>query len=441
MLEKLRIKNFKAHEDTDLDLRPITIFIGPNNSGKSSIFQILMLFKQSMRFNTKHTLYPYNIRRHHDEDENSMNNWNTHVDDILIDLGDDRLGLIKDILQPVIFEITGSSKLKEPRIKKINYEHFWISLIEEMDENLNIIGSDYRGNIQKEFKFHFNHSEMTSHNNEKFFEYKNGYKVGYKFIKDIITPFRHDGPQIDNTLNSMDMKELMIINENIPHLFQQLLKSIYFVYGIRGFELFCEPLTGKKTPGVENVTLTNRSSSMGNMSLSSGEIQEKVQNWFNQILGIRIYPELYEGKHVTFKLKAEKNRLLINEGLGSQQMLHMFIPIALAEELDTIMIEEPEIHLHPGTQAELMELFMRVWKEEKKQFIMSTHSEHIIYPLLSAISKGDLKKEDVNIIFFNKEEGVVKTRSLEIDDKGRVKGGLPGFFEQNLDEIIDFLEN
>jgi len=47
MLKEVRLKNFKAHEDTIIKVAPITVFIGPNNSGKSSIFQALLALRQA----------------------------------------------------------------------------------------------------------------------------------------------------------------------------------------------------------------------------------------------------------------------------------------------------------------------------------------------------------------------------------------------------------
>lgn len=47
MLKTIRLKNFKLHDDTQIDAAPITVFIGPNNSGKSSIFQALLLLRQA----------------------------------------------------------------------------------------------------------------------------------------------------------------------------------------------------------------------------------------------------------------------------------------------------------------------------------------------------------------------------------------------------------
>jgi len=47
MLKSIRLKNFKLHEDTSIEAAPITVFIGPNNSGKSSIFQALLALRQA----------------------------------------------------------------------------------------------------------------------------------------------------------------------------------------------------------------------------------------------------------------------------------------------------------------------------------------------------------------------------------------------------------
>jgi len=41
------LENFKLHKNTDIELKPITLLIGPNNSGKSSLFHSLQLAKQS----------------------------------------------------------------------------------------------------------------------------------------------------------------------------------------------------------------------------------------------------------------------------------------------------------------------------------------------------------------------------------------------------------
>jgi predicted ATPase len=49
MLTKLRIRNFKCFEDTgEMDIRPLTLLVGPNSSGKSSIMQFLLALRQTV---------------------------------------------------------------------------------------------------------------------------------------------------------------------------------------------------------------------------------------------------------------------------------------------------------------------------------------------------------------------------------------------------------
>jgi len=48
MLNSVRLRNFKLHEDTKIDTPPVTVFIGPNNSGKCSIFQAVLALRQAV---------------------------------------------------------------------------------------------------------------------------------------------------------------------------------------------------------------------------------------------------------------------------------------------------------------------------------------------------------------------------------------------------------
>jgi energy-coupling factor transporter ATP-binding protein EcfA2 len=47
MLQRISVRNFKLHRNTKIELKSITLLIGPNNSGKSSLFHILQLRKQA----------------------------------------------------------------------------------------------------------------------------------------------------------------------------------------------------------------------------------------------------------------------------------------------------------------------------------------------------------------------------------------------------------
>ena len=77
--------------------------------------------------------------------------------------------------------------------------------------------------------------------------------------------------------------------------------------------------------------------------------------------------------------------------------------------------------------------------KEKKQLIITTHSEHILFRLLSSVAAGDLALKDLAINYFEKKDGITEVTPLDIDEKGRVKGGLPGFFETELNELSTYI--
>ncbi len=92
------------------------------------------------------------------------------------------------------------------------------------------------------------------------------------------------------------------------------------------------------------------------------------------------------------------------------------------------MIEEPEISLHPDSQAHLAELFAESISEGK-QIIITTHSEFLPLTLSIPIQKGLLKTDDIAI--YHVEKGLKGTfiKRLELTSKGYVKGWIPSFAE------------
>jgi predicted ATPase len=104
------------------------------------------------------------------------------------------------------------------------------------------------------------------------------------------------------------------------------------------------------------------------------------------------------------------------------------------------MISEPEVPLHPKAQSDLASLLLTVVKEGQRQLVIETHSEHMLHTILHSVAKGDLKKDQLAIYYFESTKGAAEVRRLDVDDLGRVKEGLPGFFDQSLGELSDYLE-
>ena len=132
---------------------------------------------------------------------------------------------------------------------------------------------------------------------------------------------------------------------------------------------------------------------------------------------------------------------IVSEGFGTNSLIMLLLQLVSADPGATVMIEEPEIHLHPKAQAELASVLTEEALAEDKQVIMTTHSEHITGRLLTLVAEGTLTPDDLAIYAFEKdEEGVCTANSLRIADDGRIEGSIGDFFEVNLEEMNRFVK-
>ena len=117
------------------------------------------------------------------------------------------------------------------------------------------------------------------------------------------------------------------------------------------------------------------------------------------------------------------------------------IPV-LAELIKTtgglLLLEEPELHLHPQAQAELGQLLAEaVQARESFQLIAETHSEHVVLRLRRLVREGKLPHDLVQILYVDQnEEGKSSIIELPIDEYGEFTEDWPGgFFEERMNEI------
>jgi len=144
---------------------------------------------------------------------------------------------------------------------------------------------------------------------------------------------------------------------------------------------------------------------------------------------------------VISSVRKGKTTPIVNEGGGINRCIYTFTILALADAESTIMIEEPETNLHPKAQYDLAGTFTEAVTKERKQIIITTHSEHLLFGILQQIRKKEVKREEIAIYYVQKDakDGKTVVEELEIDEHGRVKGGLPGFFEEEVRELVGLL--
>ncbi len=133
---------------------------------------------------------------------------------------------------------------------------------------------------------------------------------------------------------------------------------------------------------------------------------------------------------------------MVNEGGGLNRFTYIIGSILCAPENSCILIEEPEVNLHPKAQYELAQYIAELAKDFNRQLIITTHSEHLLNGFLNCIRKKTLNVNDLNIYSFEFDNSDYKTiyKKLEIDENGRIEEGLSDFFEEEIRELIEVLE-
>ena len=130
------------------------------------------------------------------------------------------------------------------------------------------------------------------------------------------------------------------------------------------------------------------------------------------------------------------NVALSDVGYGISQLLP-FVVQSLVSEKQVISIEQPEVHVHPKLQADLGDLLAEAIREPRQnQFIIETHSEHLILRLQRLVHEKCIKPEDVSVVYVSRGPNGAKSQRLHLDEEGDFIDEWPnGFFPERLREL------
>ena len=129
---------------------------------------------------------------------------------------------------------------------------------------------------------------------------------------------------------------------------------------------------------------------------------------------------------------------LIDVGYGVSQILPMLVRIFLMRSA-TFLMQQSEVHLHPQAQAEFSSLLINTYKTMQHNFIIETHSDYIVDRAPIGIMKGNIKPEDVSLIYLEPVGNHVKAHNIRFDEQTNMLNVPVGYRKFFIKESHDFL--
>ena len=123
----------------------------------------------------------------------------------------------------------------------------------------------------------------------------------------------------------------------------------------------------------------------------------------------------------------------VHTGFGLTQVLPIVVAALSAAADSLLLIENPEVHLHPAGQAH-MGGFLAEVAAAGVQVILETHSDHVLNGIRRAVKRNALSPDDAALHFFRprdeKDENAAQVQSPVLDHDGNIDSWPDGFFDQ-----------
>jgi predicted ATPase len=111
---------------------------------------------------------------------------------------------------------------------------------------------------------------------------------------------------------------------------------------------------------------------------------------------------------------------LTDVGTGVSQVLPVITLLQYVPEGATVLLEQPEIHLHPLAQAGLADVIINAALHRRVQVVLESHSEHLLLRLQRRIAEAQIEADKVKLYFASASDGAARLEQLRLDDYGNI---------------------
>ncbi|MBF0370704.1 MAG: AAA family ATPase [Magnetococcales bacterium] len=171
------------------------------------------------------------------------------------------------------------------------------------------------------------------------------------------------------------------------------------------------------------------------------DLQERVSSWFEKHMeGWRFS---LSSSGAVAEPSLSRGGVGINMAMAGEGMQHV-LPVVtqqLERQISTQdgfldLLEEPEMHLHPAAHAPLGDLLMATAKTGRGQVVVETHSENLLLRIRRRIAEGNMDPDDVGLYWVEDlPEGGSRVKQIPIDSDGEVAWWPERVFSEGYQEV------
>lgn len=425
MLRRIKLENFRSWQNLDIELAPITVLFGANNSGKSNILSALLLLKQTSRVEE-----PINFGSDSVRDYVDFGNYKEMVFNNNEDLS---VGIKIRWDQPkntsgiVYVDEAELGNMKSPLPPFPTYSVSW----QKIDDRVSLKNLAHHYNEQ-ESSFYVT-GEPSVHDDK--WQYLYSYSRSQKHKEGV--------PPRSCFLISSDDHDSRILFS----FFANLMNDIAYLgpvrlepereYPWRDVAPYQIGKRGEDT--IRTLIAAQREKSKNGNGTSEAEMTliENVRKWLIEIGVVSDFRvESFDTANRYYRTSVRTTDVgsegtLADVGFGVSQVLPVITLLFFAEPGSTLLLEQPELHLHPHAQSVLADLMLEVAEKRNLQLIVESHSEHLLRRFQRRIAESNpafAKPENIKTYFCEMTKNGSQIQEVQVDKYGQINNWPKGFF-------------
>ena len=439
MITELRAQNFKSWQDTGpLQFAPLTGLFGANSSGKTSILQVLLMLMQTVES-------PDRNRVLHFGDDRSLVDFGTFHDLLYTHKTDLTLQL------DVSWKLSKPLPFSRTSLLPINDLTFHTEIHEKNDRPL---AECFRYTTDKNEFVGMKRSDKNKKSGRNQYELIHG---GFQATRNPGRPWSLPPPvkcygfpdEVSGYYQNLGFLSDFVL------AFENLCSDITYLGPLREYPRRSYIWSGERPQdvglsGEEAIPALLAARAEGltsprlvNVKRSHKPIEHRILEWLQKmelIDSFSLEPIAENRKDYEFRVKKSPNSsevLITDVGFGVSQLLPVLVLCYYVPENSTIILEQPEIHLHPKVQSDLADVLIDVMKNRNVQIILESHSEHLLLRLMRRMAEEDISADQTALYFCQIHDGTSEIERLNMDGYGNISNWPQDFFGDSTGELVE----